>query len=295
MPPSEKPRHRSGYTAEATLQVRSACLSMVVSLGAFLDDLCVVGGFVPSLLIDSRPAQSKLGDGDDLHPGTRDLDMGLAATLLDGERYAELSSRLRQEGFEPDANESGQTTLQRWCHRDLDVTIDFLMAPLPGQGGSQRIQALEGDFGAVITPGIELAFAERVDVEIDGAIIGGGHAKRTIPVCGPAAFVVLKALAFGDRGEPKDAFDLVYVIRHTPNASPEIADRLVLHARVQEDIVTKALSLLQRDFEAVTSLGPSRAAAFEHVDRSDRANAAADAHGHVVELLAACRVRGLTE
>ena len=32
-------------------------------------------------------------------------------------------------------------------------------------------------------------------------------------MCGPGAFVVLKALAFRDRGEPKDAYDLVYVLR----------------------------------------------------------------------------------
>lgn len=43
--------------------------------------------------------------------------------------------------------------------------------------------------------------------------ISGARASRTIPVCGPGAFTVLKALAFGDRTENKDAYDLFYVWR----------------------------------------------------------------------------------
>jgi len=52
MAPADKPRHRSGYTREETLRVESACLTVAVTLGAYLDDLCIVGGLVPSLLID---------------------------------------------------------------------------------------------------------------------------------------------------------------------------------------------------------------------------------------------------
>jgi hypothetical protein len=43
MPPADKPRHRSGYSTEETLQVESACLTVAVTLGAYLADLCIVG------------------------------------------------------------------------------------------------------------------------------------------------------------------------------------------------------------------------------------------------------------
>jgi hypothetical protein len=106
MPAPDKPRHRSGYTAEETEQVKSVCLTVAVTLGAYLDDVCIVGGLVPPLLIDSR----RTDDDDDLHPGTNDLDVGLALALLDDERYAEISRRLRSEGFKPDTNENGNQT-----------------------------------------------------------------------------------------------------------------------------------------------------------------------------------------
>lgn len=154
--------------------------------------------------------------------------------------------------------------MQRWRLGDLNVTVDFLMPPTPGQEERVRVQNLEGDFGAVITPGLQLAFDERVDIELNGHTLHGERVRRTIPVCGPAAFVVLKALAFGDRAEPKDAYDLVYVIHHTLGRGQAIAERLSGHAGEHRPIVVRALALL-----AATSM-PSRISARheQHVSQS---------------------------
>lgn len=291
MPPVDKPRHRSGYTVDDTLRVQSACLTVAVTLGAYLDDLCVVGGFVPSLLINQRGDAAK---GDDAgHPGTNDLDIALAIALLDGQRYAEISHRLRQEGFGPDQNAKGNPAVQTWRLRDLKVTIDFLMAPLPGQATNRRVQFLENDFGAMVMPGVELAFDERVHIGLDGHTLAGEKVTRTIPVCGPAAFTVLKALAFGDRAEPEDAYDLIYVLRATEGAPGSIADRLAGHAQEHGEIVADALGLLVRDFSDPDALGAQRAASFDVIDPEGHDAAAADAHGYVDDLLGACRQRGL--
>lgn len=287
----DKPRHRSGYTAAETLQVESACLTVAVTLGAYLGDVCIVGGLVPSLLIDRE-----LGPGEEdkeRHPGTNDLDIGLAIGLLDEKRYAELSKRLRQEGFHPDENDEGNEVRQRWRLEDLKVTIDFLIPPAPGLAEDQRIQDLEPDFAALVTRGLGLAFDEKQDVELDGHTLGGEAVRRTIPVCGPAAFVVLKALAFADRAEPKDAYDLVYVIRRSPGRGEAIADRLAKHAAVDRESVHSALELLARDFDGVESIGPQRAARFTIADETEFDDQAADAQGYVDDLLSACRERGL--
>lgn len=282
MPAPDKPRHRSGYDAEDFEQVGAACLTVAVTLGAYLDEVCIVGGLVPALLIDTTR-----GDDDDneRHPGTNDLDIGLALALLDDERYAEISARLRAEGFEPDTNANGNPTVQRWRLGDLKVTVDFLMAPAPDQDAKLRVQNLEPDFGALVTPGLELAFDEQVQIELDCHTLKGEPARRTVPVCGPAAFVVLKALAFGDRAEPKDAYDLVYVIRHTTGRGPAIADRLRVHAERHRSVVHRAITLLARDFDAPDALGPRRAAQFSAADPSELDHSAADAHGFVDDFL----------
>lgn len=293
--PEIKPRHRSGYRPEEFAQVRAACLTVAVTLGAYLEDLCVVGGLVPSLL-----AEGSSGDdsGGDPHPGTNDLDLGLALALLNEERYSELSARLRAEGFEPDTNEQGNSTVQRWRLPNLNITVDFLMPPTTSQAEGVRVQHLEKDFGALVTPGLELAFDERVQVELEGLTLHGERVRRTVPVCGPAAFVILKALAFGDRGEPKDAFDLVYAIRHTHGQGHAIASRIAEHAAQHGTVVRRALALLARDFRDADDIGPSRAATFEvpaGADQGQIDNAAADAHGHVADLLERTRSAGLND
>jgi hypothetical protein len=70
---------------------------------------------------------------------------------------------------------------------------------------------LEGDLGAIVTPGLDLVYRDRVTVRLSGRTITGEQSTRDICVCGPGAFIILKALAFGMRGLPKDAYDMLYV------------------------------------------------------------------------------------
>lgn len=61
MPNPEKPRHQSGYKGEDLEQVKSACLTVAVTLGAYMDDLCIVGG-VDDLLTASQSRGLIIGE-----------------------------------------------------------------------------------------------------------------------------------------------------------------------------------------------------------------------------------------
>ena len=76
---------------------------MATRLGDMLDEIVVVGGLVPYLLID----QENLPSGLEPHAGTMDLDKGLALAILNHECYRELGRRLRDAGFEPEVNDQG--------------------------------------------------------------------------------------------------------------------------------------------------------------------------------------------
>ena len=241
---------------------------------------------------DRPAARPRTGDGAG-HPGTNDLDVGLAIALLDDDQYTEIGERLRREGFGPDRNEQGNPTPQRWKLGGLNVTIDFLLPPIPGAERGGSIQPLKGDFAALIAPGLQLASDERQEIEIAGHTLKGEKVQRTVPVCGPATFVVLKALAFGDRAEPKDAFDLIYVLRRWPSGVADIAERLERHAKRNEGVVKDALDRLARDFAEPETIGPRRAAQFEGNVGKDLDAVATDAHGYVDDLLKASRERGL--
>lgn len=286
----EKPRTKGGYRREETRQVESACLTVALTLGSLLDHLCIVGGLVPSLIIDREHPP----DGEH-HVGSNDLDIGLSIALLDDQQYTEISKRLRQEGFEPDVNEQGNPTPQRWRMGNLKVTVDFLMPAIASAGRGSRIQHLEGDFAAVIVPGLELAFEERQELIIEGHALTGEALARRIPVCGPATFIVLKALALHKRGEPKDAYDLIYVVRQWPAGISDLAERLASRAANHPGIVAEALNCLASDFATLDSIGPRRAGEFEEATGADLDEVAADAQGFIDDLLRACHARGLVE
>jgi hypothetical protein len=229
--------------------------------------------------------------GEDVHIGTMDLDLGLSLAILDRERYEDLTQRLHRSGFEPDENEEGNTTLQRWKVRTssgLKVTVDFLIPPSIDTHKGGDLRHIEKDFAAVITPGLRLAFQDKKKVPLKGVTLKGEKAEREIWVCGPGAFIVLKALAFHQRGENKDAYDLYFVIRNYGSGIEEVCE--CLSPLLQETETKKALEILSRDFVDPDSLGPSRVAQFQYNEPNP--DLQADVAGYIRELLEKCSKAG---
>ncbi len=100
-------------------------------------------------------------------------------------------------------------------------------------------------------------------------------------MCGPGAFVVLKALALRLRGENKDAYDIYYVLRYYGENVEAVAG--CLKPLLEDRVAREAVEHLREDFGQVDSIGPSRAADF--LGRSDDAGFKADLVGLVQRLL----------
>ena len=156
------------------------------------------------------------------------------------------------------------------------------MQPTRSGDKGGRLRNLKPDFAAVIVPGPQLAFEDSVSVELPGMTTMGEKATRQVRVCGPGAFIVLKALAFRNRGEEKDAYDLYYVLRYYGSTVDDVAKPLRLLAH---DVDTQsALAILREDFLDQDSLGPRRAAGFLNGGHGDD-DIQADVAGFVAQLL----------
>ena len=279
----EKPSSAAEYSKEQVQLVTATCLYVATILGDYMEQAVIVGGLVPSLLID----QENLPDGADHHAGTMDLDMGLTLAIFDNKRYQAITDRLRSAKFSPDVNEQGNLTRQRWkIEKAGKVTIDFLVPPVSEDDEGGQIKDIENDFAAVITPGLELAFKDRIKITLEGYTIFGETAKRDVYVCGPGAFVVLKALAFRNRGENKDAYDLYYHIRNYGSSVEDIAKALkpLLHEKEAKE----AIKILNDDFTSNDSVGAVRVARFitGGTDEAIQAEVA----GFVRDLLDLCKL-----
>ena len=278
---TDKPTTAAGYGRRQTELVRATCLYVATKLGDIMDEMVVVGGLVPSLLVK----QEVLPHGVDAHVGTMDLDMGLTVALLEEGRYRTLTERLRRAEFEQDISGRGHPTRQRWRISGRErITVDFLIPPsLPDDRGG-ALRNIEPDFAAIIAPGLHLAFQDRERVEIAGETIFGEHATRLIWVCGPGAYVVLKSLAFRLRGENKDAYDLYYVMRNYGASVDDIASRLT--PLLDDPSAIEAMRILREDFGDHDDIGPRRVADF--LMRTPDDDLQADVVGFVRELLDRC-------
>jgi hypothetical protein len=280
---ADKPKRASEYKSEQLVLVRETCLYIATKLDDLMDEVVVVGGLAPSLLID----QGKLSEGTAEHVGTMDLDVGLKLALLDEKRYVTLTERLRGASFVPDQSDEGRPTRQRWKMSDTTgVTIDFLIPPSSPEDQGGKLRDIESDFAAVIAPGLMCAFQDRRRVRIDGRTILGEKAARDVWVCGPGAFVVLKALAFRGRGENKDAYDLYYLVRSFGDGIEDVA--ACLRPLLGDPEAKRALQILRDDFLDHEGVGPRRVAEF--LQGGPDADIQADVVGFVKALLDRCRL-----
>ena len=255
-----KPKTIDGYGDFDVKAITSTCLYIATMLGDLMDDIVVVGGLVPSLLVDHSQSEIET----DAHAGTMDVDLGLSLAIFDEQRYSDLHERLKGANLEHDANDRGNRTSQRWRTTfDPRVTVDFLIPPIASTDLGGRMRNIAEDFGAVTDECLHLAFEDRRKATLSGFTPLGERAEREVWVCGPGAFTVLKAKTFENRGEPKDAYDVSYVWKHLG-----LDDAVeFLKQRCEDACVQSALGIIHREFTEMDRTGPSRAAAFIHGSR----------------------------
>lgn len=258
---SGKPSTEYGYESEGLKYVRKTCLYAATKLGDLFEDAVIVGGFVPSLLIDEISPGNKYSNHLSKHVGTLDLDLGLSLGLLNTGRYKEFAKRLRNAGFENDIKPNGETRTHRWVLKigGQSIEIGFLIGKCDEKEGGEILN-IEEDFSAIVTPGLHLAFEDYEKVELSGHIPSIGAATREINVAGPAAFIILKTLAFDLRGTNKDAYDMYYVLRNYEGGSEKIVPKFSNFA--DSPMITKTLSILKRDFFGEDMIGPQSVANF---------------------------------
>jgi hypothetical protein len=142
------------------------------------------------------------------------------------EAYRSLEENLKRIGFERAENEKGQKQSWRWKIRMEDGTsiVLELLADKPAlRGGKVEPLPTDGQISALNIPHCSIVFELHDTVEVTADLLGEkGIATETIRFANLVSFTVLKALAFDDRAEGKDAHDLVYCIENAPGGMDSV-------------------------------------------------------------------------
>jgi hypothetical protein len=246
-----KPKHQGGYTPDHTILCERTLVTLLRGLGPWKQGIYIVGGLAPRYLIPQRLEASS----PPMHIGTTDVDLVLnLAMLAEVEAYRRLEKNLKGLGFERGKNDEDAPQHFRWLKpagEEITIVVDLLCdAPL-SEGGQVAILPGERRLSALKIPGAYLVMEDFVEVMVTAELLDDrGIATETLRVVNIGAFLALKCLAYEDRFEEKDAYDIVYCLTHYqegPVASAQ-AFSVLLAKLPQDPLLKQALNILQRRF-----------------------------------------------
>jgi hypothetical protein len=238
--------------------------------------MVLVGGWVPELLLPaSHPP----------HTGSLDVDVLLDSSALTRARVQELIGELHARHYRP--------TAKRFrFEKNIDlgdggpsvvVGVDFLA---PTGGVPDRDDRTQGGFRAFEVDGAPRALSSRETVLWPVAPEGGQGGALDVVIPSVEAFIVMKAFALRSRVKPKDAYDVVFILKNWPGGPATVAARFGDPPRERE--VTEAMRVLAVWFASPNHLGPrAYAGFFDPPDRDSAEVLARDAFERVQALLRA--------
>ena len=249
--------HRTGYDRYVTDRCERVLLTLLGDVGPWSERIYLAGGLAPRYLVGQLP------DGVGAHVGTTDVDLIIGLALGDEvpDTYRTLHNNLRNAGFR-------QTEPSFRWFRTVDgvsVYVEFLcetdrVAP----GAIYRPREDTGSsVGAFNVRGAQLATRDYIERAIEGDRLDeGGRSTVIVRVAGILTYTVLKILAFQDRHENKDAYDLVFTIANYPDG-PTAAGRASAASPVAgHPQVAEAMALLAARFVDADHDGPHAYASF---------------------------------
>ena len=266
--------HRD-YSADLAEAARSVLLELVRLLGDYRDDIVVVGGWVPQLILPQTPKQ---------HIGSIDVDLALNHRNLQEAGYSTIQALLLGRGYEQDPRQPfifHRTITVRG--KPIKVEVDFLAGEYEGTGPKHRTQPVHVG-RARKARGCDLAFDLFVETEISGVLPDGGRDQAPVRVSSVVSFLAMKGMALHDRLKEKDAWDIYFCLTNYPGGMDALAHEIEPH--VGHRLVREGLLKIAEKFSSPDHVGPQFVADFEEVqDAEDRAILLRDAFEKVDYLL----------
>lgn len=242
-----KPATAAAYSREVTDACEQALVTVLQCMGTLKDTVRLVGGLVPRYLTPERDPDVPA------HAGTSDLDLVIdLAVIAAGEDYAPISLRLKERGFSKMTLDKGGVSSWQWVAKTshgLPVRVEFLC-----DAGASEVNGLKSlgaeSISVMAMPHMSIAQSLYETKEVKATLLDGKSvALERVHYANHLAFVVLKAIAFDQRGANKDVGDLIHVLQYGPDLQ-ECARLFAeaFHNGLHRSSLERALDCLRRGF-----------------------------------------------
>jgi hypothetical protein len=263
---------RIDYTAAAVDAAKSVLIELMHILGAYRDDMVLVGGWIPDLLIPTSQER---------HVGSIDVDVALNHKEMTEAGYRMIGEILRQHGYIQDQQ---QPFIFRKDVRGQRVQVDFLAGEYGGTGKTRRTQKVL-DMQPRKARGCDLAFQiPPAQISVKGKLPDGALDEVQVQIVSVVPFLAMKGIAMEDRRKAKDAYDIYFVLQHFPGGVDEVVKAFRPHLKLV--LVQEGLKKMAVKFASIDHVGPRDVVDFdETLDEEERPIRQRDAFEKVGYLL----------
>jgi hypothetical protein len=239
-----KPLFLSGYSQEQARDCERLLVTLLRGVGPLRESMYLIGGLTPRYIIKRQPPAVPH------HAGTKDVDVVLDVQLLTNtEAYRTLEENFAKIGLQRGANAANKKVAWKWVTKtehNAMLELELLTEDPKLVGGKVQEIPGEGNVSALNIPHASMVFDLHEKVEITAELLGE-NGKATIEVrhADIVSFSTLKALAFADRAERKDAHDLIYCLQHFEGGMDAIVPRF------RRALETRHKSSIQAGMQAI--------------------------------------------
>jgi hypothetical protein len=247
---------RKDYMAEAVEAAKSVLIELTHLLAEYRDNIVLIGGWVPELLIPEKPRP---------HVGSIDIDLALNHLKIREEGYSLIEELLISRGYYQEPSKQPFVFFRDVPTNDsiIKVQVDLLSGEYEGTGKAHRTQAVQG-IKARKTRGCDLAFEMVVEVPVEGKIPGGGFDRVNVRIASIVPFLVMKGMALEDRLKEKDAWDIYFCLLAYPGGIDALVEEFRPH--LAHGLVQEGLTKIAKHFFSIEAIGPKFVADFEEAD-----------------------------
>ena len=250
---------RSDYGLESVEAAKSVLVELTHLLAEYRDDIVLVGGWVPLLLLpEAEPA----------HVGSLDIDLALDHRSLDEVGYKSVRALLVERGYRQGKQPFMFLRDVEVRGEPITVEVDLLSGEYEGTGKDHRHQRAQ-DVLARKVRGCDLAVDDATEVTIEASLPDGGDDTVSVKVASIVPFVVMKGMALHERLKEKDAYDIYFCVRNWPGGIAALIEQFRPH--MDHALVQEGLRHIADSFASPTAVGPTFVASFEEIsEREDR-------------------------
>jgi hypothetical protein len=238
-----------------------ACLSVLAevmaALGEFRENIVVVGGNVPPLLIQSAEVK---------HPGTMDIDLALDKRHIANDTYKTIVETLKARGYYQKEGEQPfifYRDVKPEPGRKITVEIDLLAGEYGGTGSDHRHQRIQ-DAQARKARGSDLVFTDPVKVKLKGRLPNGAMREVMVKIPSVGAFLAMKGMALWGRTKEKDAYDIYYCCRYYPGGMAALVGDI--KPLTSNRLAREGFEKIVAGFKDIDATGPVGVADFLEID-----------------------------